>query len=153
MKLSDWANVAEIASAAAVAVSLVYLGIGIRQNTTAVKASTHQAMLAYGREQSEALVSNASVAELVAKAESTPDLLTPTERARFYEFTIWRLSTWETAFLNHRTGLVDEEEWRNWDAYFRLLTVGKAGYAEFWRDNRSAFAQAFMAHIDALDSK
>jgi hypothetical protein len=152
MKLSEWANVAEIASAVAVAVSLVYLGVGIRQNTTAIKASTHQAMLDYGREQSELLISNPEVALLVAKAESSPGQLNHVERAQFYEFTVWRLSTWETAFLNHRAGLIDTEEWNLWDAYFRLLTVGKPGYEEFWRDNRSAYDREFTAHVDEVKS-
>jgi hypothetical protein len=50
MKLPEWASVAEIASALAVVVSLVNVGIQVSQNTAAVKASTHQAMIDYGRE-------------------------------------------------------------------------------------------------------
>src|SRR5262245_29238038 len=152
MKLSDWANVAEIASAVAVALSLVYLAVGIRQNTTAVMASTHQAMLDYGREQSELLISNSEVARLVTIGESDPHQLTRVERIQFYEFTTWRFATWETAFLNHEAGLIDSEEWGHWDAYFRLLTVGKPGYQEFWRDNRSGYDREVMDHVDTQQS-
>ena len=42
MKLSDWANVAEIVGAAAVIVTLVYVAVQIEQNTIAVEASTRQ---------------------------------------------------------------------------------------------------------------
>jgi len=142
--------VAEIASAVAVAVSLVYLGVGIRQNTTAVKAGTSGNARLWAR--AERAVLNPEVARLVAKAESGPGQLNHVERAQFYEFTVWRLATWETAFLNHRAGLIDTDELNLWDAYFRLLTVGKPGYEEFWRDNRSGYNREFMEHVDELKS-
>ena len=153
MKLSEWAHVAEITSAIAVVVSLIYIGLEVSQNTAAVKANTHQSMVDYGREQSEVLLTNESLADLVAKGESNPEALTARERSQFYEFTTWRLSTWESVFMNHERGLVDEEVWRAWDGYYRLLTFDKPGYAEFWRDNRIAYYAPFMDHIDSLKTK
>ncbi len=55
MKLSEWASVAEITSAFAVVISLVYVGLQVSQNTIAVTQSTHQAMVDYNREQSALL--------------------------------------------------------------------------------------------------
>jgi hypothetical protein len=150
MKLSDWANIAEIASAIAVVVSLVYVGLEIGQNTTAVKASTHQAMLDFGREQSEVLVTDSALSNLVQKGEYSPDTLTAHERRQFYEFTTWRMAMWENAFVNHESGLVDDSMWLAWDGYFRLLTSDRPGYTQFWRDNRSGYHSHFMAHIDFL---
>ena len=89
MKLSEWANVAEIGTAFAVVVSIVYVGLEIRQNTAAVRASTHQAMIDYGREQSEILVTDANMAALVEMGEADPSSLTPRDRSRFFEFTTW----------------------------------------------------------------
>jgi hypothetical protein len=149
MKLSEWASVAEITSALAVVVSLVYVGIQINQNTAAVKASTHQAMIDYGREQSEILVTDTTLAALVAKGEGDPSSLTPHERGQFYEFTTWRMAMWELSFLNYEIGLVDDEMWLAWDGYYRLLVFDKPGYMEFWRDNRTAFHERFQNHVDA----
>ena len=153
MKLSDWASVAEIGSAFAVVVSLVYVGLQINLNTNAVKASTLQAMIDYGREQSEILVTDANLAALVEKGEADPSSLTPRERSQFYEFTTWRIAMWELAFLNHEVGLVEDELWLAWDSYYRGLVIQKPGYREFWRDNRSSFDDRFMAHVDSLSPK
>jgi hypothetical protein len=153
MKLSEWAHVAEITSAIAVIVSLIYIGLEVNQNTAAVRASTQQSMIDYGREQSEILLTNETVADLVEKGESKPEALTARERSQFYEFTAWRLATWESVFMNHEHGLVDEEVWRAWDGYYRLLTLDKPGYIAFWRDNRIAYYAPFMVHIDSLTMK
>ncbi len=149
MKLSEWANVAEIGSALAVVVSLVYVGLEINQNTGAVKASTLQAMIDYGRQQSEILVTDATLAALVETGEADPNSLTPRERSQFYEFTIWRMAMWELSFLNHEVGLVEDEMWLAWDGYYRGLVRNKPGYPEFWRDNRAAYDARFMAHVDS----
>ncbi len=150
MKLSEWASLAEIGSAFAVVVSLVYVGLQINQNTTAVKASTHQAMIDYGREQSEILVTDANLAALVKKGEVDPSSLAPHERSQFYEFTTWRMAMWELSFLNHEVGLVDDEMWLAWDAYYRLLVFDKPGYVDFWRDNRTAYDARFQNHVDVV---
>jgi hypothetical protein len=41
MKLSDWASIAEIASGVAVVITLVFLIVGIRENTDVVRASAY----------------------------------------------------------------------------------------------------------------
>jgi hypothetical protein len=153
MKLSEWAHVAEITSAIAVVISLIYIGLEVSQNTVAVKANTHQSMIDYGREQSEILLTNETLADLVEKGESNPAALTARERSQFYEFTTWRLATWESVFMNYEHGLVDEKVWRGWDGYYRLLTLDKPGYAEFWRDNRIAYYAPFMEYVDSLTMK
>ena len=79
MKLSEWAHVAEITSAIAVVVSLIYIGLEVSQNTVAVKANTHQSMVDYGREQSEILLTNETLADLVEKGERNPETLTARE--------------------------------------------------------------------------
>ena len=150
MKLSEWASVAEIGSAIAVVVTLIYIGLEINQNTAAVIADTRQAMIDYGREQSEVLLTDTILAALVEKAEADPSSLTPHERSQFYEFTIWRFALWETSFLNHKVGLVEDQTWLAWDRYYRGLFKGKPGYLEFWRDNRISYDPRFVAHVDSV---
>jgi hypothetical protein len=149
MKLSDWASVAEIASAVAVVASLVYVGVEIRQNTAATQASTAQALLDYGRAHSDAFINNPDTAKLIDTGEVDPSSLTPLERRRFYEFTTWRFSVWELTFLNHAAGLVDDDLWSGWDAYFRRIISGKRGYSLFWSDTREQWDAGFMKYIDS----
>jgi len=44
-KLSDWASIAEIVSGVAVVVTLVFLVLGIRDNTEATQAATYEGIL------------------------------------------------------------------------------------------------------------
>ena len=150
LKLSEWASVAEIGSAIAVVVTLIYVGFEIKRNTAAVVADTRHAMIDYGRQQSEILVTNAILSALVEKGEANPSSLTAHERSQFYEFTIWRIAMWETSFLNHKDGLVEDQTWLAWDRYYRGLFKGKPGYLEFWRDNRISYDPRFVAHVDSV---
>ena len=150
MKLSDWANVAEIASAVAVVASLAYVAVQINQNTVAIEASTQQGRLDYGREQAELLFTEPKLAKLVLKAEKDAENLTEEDHLRFYEFTTWRLAAWELAHMGHLDGIMDEEMWEAWDGYYRLLLRDKPGYLKFFKDTRPQWDARFMKHVDEV---
>ena len=109
MKLSEWANVAEIVSAVAIIGSLVYIAVQIDQNTVAIEASTQQGRLDFGREQAELLITEPGLAKFVIEAEKDARTLTEEEQLLFYEFTTWRLATWEIAYMANIEGIMDEE--------------------------------------------
>ena len=148
MKLSDWANVAEIVGAVAVIVTLAYVAVQIEQNTIAVEASTRQGRLDFGWQQTELLITEPGLATLVMEAELNADDLDKEERLVFYEFTTWRMATWELTYQEHADGLLDVETWAAWNGYFMLMTEGKPGYKKFFRDTRQQWGSRFMVHVD-----
>ena len=147
MKLSDWANVAEIVGAAAVIVTLAYVAVQIDQNTIAVEASTRQGRLDFGWQQSELLITQPGLVNLVREGEQDTNVLNDEERQLFYEFTTWRFATWELTYLEYEDGLIDEETWLAWDGYYMLMTEGNPGYRKFFRDTRQQWDSRFMAHV------
>jgi hypothetical protein len=148
MKLSDWANVAEIVGAAAVIVTLAYLAVQIEQNTVAVEASTRQGRLDFGWQQTELLITQPGLAALVMGAEQNANHLDEEQRLLFYEFTTWRMATWELTYQEYVDGLIDEETWAAWNGYFLLMVEGKAGYKQFFRDTRQQWDTRFMTHVE-----
>ena len=148
MKLSDWANVAEIVGAAAVIVTLVYVAVQIEQNTIAVEASTRQGRLDYGRQQTELLITQPGLAKFVLEAEKNADALNEEDRLLFYEFTTWRMATWELTYQEYVDGLMDEETWAAWNGYYMLMATGKPGYRAFFSDTRQQWDSRFMVHVD-----
>ena len=148
MKLSDWAHVAEIIGAVTVIVTLAYLAVQIEQNTIAVEASTRQGRLDFGRQQAELLITQPGLARLVMGAEQDTSALNDEERLLFYEFTTWRMATWELTYLEYIDGLIDEELWLAWDGYYMLFVEGKPGYRTFFIDTRQQWDSRFMAHVD-----
>ena len=150
MKLSEWANVAEIVGAVAIIGSLAYVAVQINQNTIAIEASTQQGRLDFGRDQSELLFTAPGLAKLVMKAEKGSENLTEEELYLFNEYTSWRMSTWELVYQSNLDGIVPEESWIAWDAYFRLLIAGKPGYIKFFEDTRPQWDVRFMKHVDEI---
>ena len=150
MKLSEWANVAEIVGAVAIIGSLAYVAVQINQNTIAIEASTQQGRLDFGRDQSELLFTAPGLAKLVMKAEKGSENLTEEERYLFNEYTSWRMSTWELVYQSNLDGIVPKESWIAWDAYFRLLIAGKPGYIKFFEDTRPQWDVRFMKHVDEI---
>jgi hypothetical protein len=148
MKLSDWAHVAEIVGAIAVIVTLAYLTVQIEQNTVAVEASTRQGRLDFGWGQTELLITQPGLAKFVMEAEKDAIALDDEERLLFYEFTTWRMATWELTYQEYLDGLMDEETWQAWNGYFLLMTEGKSGYRKFFSDTRAQWDSRFMAHVD-----
>jgi hypothetical protein len=148
MKLADWANVAEIVGAVAVIVTLAYVAVQIEQNTIAVEASTRQGRLDYGRQQTELLITQPGLAKLVMEAEQNANILNDEEQLLFYEFTTWRMATWELTYQEYVDGLIDEETWLAWDGYYLLFVNGKPGYRKFFIDTRPQWDSRFMAHVD-----
>jgi hypothetical protein len=132
MKLSDWANVAEIVGAVAVIVTLAYVAVQIEQNT----------------EQTELLITQPGLAKLVMEAERNANVLSDEEQLLFYEFTTWRMATWELTYQEYVDGLLDEETWLAWDGYYLLFVKGKPGYRKFFSDTRPQWDSRFMAHVD-----
>jgi hypothetical protein len=148
MRLSDWANVAEIVGAMAVIVTLAYVAVQIEQNTIAVEASTRQGRLDFGWQQTELLITQPGLAQLVMEAEQNANALNDEERLLFYEFTTWRMATWELTYQEYVDGLIDEETWAAWDGYYMLFVEGKPGYRKFFSDTRPQWDVRFMAHVE-----
>ena len=71
MKLTDWAHTAEIVSAVAVVLSLLYVGFGINQNTRAIRSGTHQALLDSSQELDYVKLANPHVLSAILHAETT----------------------------------------------------------------------------------
>ncbi len=153
MKLSEWANVAEIVSAVAIIGSLVYIAVQIDQTKVAIEASTQQGRQDFGRQQAELLITEPGFAKFVIGAEKDAKNLTEEEQLRFYEFTSWRLATWENSYIANIEGIMAEEMWISWDGYYRLLVEGKPGYIQFFKDTRPQWDARFMKHVDEIISE
>ena len=146
MNLEDLGNLGEFVSAIAVVVSLLYVAAQIRQNTSAVRSTSHQAVLDAAQRLSTTLMQHPEVASLVIKANREYGSLTLEERIRFLAYADQYFGTWQAAFLNHDRSLIDSDTWRSMDA----VSVRHLGPAlrEFWQKERGGYVQAFQAHVD-----
>ncbi len=82
LSLSEITGIAEIIGSIAIVVSLIFVGLQIRQNTRQVETSSIQAGLAYV-ESINNLTANPETAEVVMKGVNDFNSLSPIEKARF----------------------------------------------------------------------
>ena len=97
MDLDVIVAIAETVGAVAVVVSLIYVGVQIRQNTVTQNAQMHQQLVEAQNETNRAIIDNPELSELVNKANEDFDSLVPGEvnRLNFYYFNYFNL--WQIA--------------------------------------------------------
>ncbi len=133
-----------------VLVGLALLVIELRHNTLATQAALYQESMSFARDHVELLIGdeNRELAAIVFRGETDPDSLSPNELEKFILFTAWRMSTWETTFLNYDEGLLEERMWKSLDAWYSSLLQRGPGYQKWWETTRHGYDQPFQSHVD-----
>ena len=109
--LSEWASIAEIIGAVAVVLSLIYVGIQVRENTSEIRASNRQALINRSMQAVGNAAGNSELALALSKpAEGVP--LSPAELAQYQYFVRGMLYDVQEGFLLHQEGRLDDEYWR-----------------------------------------
>jgi hypothetical protein len=110
LKLSDWASLAEVVSAIAVVISILYLGYQIRENTNEVRASSRQQLISRAHSSVFALATNPELSEIVTKV-SEGSSLTPTELTQYGYLVRGVIYDVQEAYLLYLEGRLDEDYW------------------------------------------
>jgi hypothetical protein len=147
MKLSEWANVAEIVGGAAIIASLIFVGLEVRENTQVVKLTSDRALDQQNLVLNTSVANNQDLAEILVKGESDRDSLSEVERARFDNYCFSRFGAFENVIGNYSEGFVADNEYNVWSVYFKHR-LGKQGYRQFWIEYRDGFFPTFRAWAD-----
>ena len=121
LKLSEWANVAEIVGAAAVIISLVYVGYQVNDNTSAIRSAalndTSVAVQAWYQE----IGSNRQASDLWFNAMTSPEPLSTHDEFQFL-------------MMHHAVMLVKD----------------LPGMGRYWRQRRGFLHRGFAEYVDGL---
>jgi hypothetical protein len=110
LKLSDWAHVAEIVSAVAVVVSLLYVGYQIKLNTQEIRAANRQQLVNRAHTAVIGWAASPEVAAVIAKVRNG-ESLNDVEKLQFDYAIRAALYDVQEAFLLHREGRLSEDYW------------------------------------------
>lgn len=146
-KLKQWALMAEIVGAAAVVVSLIYVGVSVRQNTAAILVTNHQALVAMDIERNS-WYRDPVFAATYEQGLTDYTQLTPVQLRQFRTFIADTFNMWEYAFITRSRGMMDETIWAGWDAYYRN-ELKKESYQWFWDTAKDGFSEEFRAYVDS----
>lgn len=159
-KLQKWALVAEIASAIAVVVSLIFLALQIKEgneqsrlNTEAVRASTLQEHLRqhslYVLEQAN----NAELAAILVKGRAGLDALSEHDYARYGPFVTNQMRNHFAAHELMRTGLLPSGHWQTFAAALERSMHRSKGVRELWSQRRHEFPEEFRKLVDDIAAR
>lgn len=147
IRLNTWVSAAEIVSAIAVVISLLYVGLQVNQNTAAVQTTAYKEITATYGELQLAIIENEQFAEILVKAEDQASL-TPTEMYRL-EIWIWfHMGSWEQTYLANEQEVLDSDVWLAWDRYYKWWITKPFFLAVYKNNPVQRFTDRFANHVD-----
>ena len=149
------ASIAEVVSAIAVVVSLIYLANEVRQNTIASRTSTHQQYIDTQANVNRGVSDDAEMAALVARAENDFESLSDEELIRLQFVFFNHFNQWHFAFTSRQKSLLEEEMFstvaRGYTGYMQSSTA----FQRMWEVCGFAYDEQFRKFVEQLiaDSK
>ncbi|MEK6721229.1 MAG: hypothetical protein AABZ33_11255 [Chloroflexota bacterium] len=64
-----------------------------------------------------------------------------------------QIDGWEYLYYQHRDRSVPKELWEGEDVFFRNQVAANPGYARFWSENETSFAEPFHSHVAGAFAK
>ena len=134
-------------SAVAVILSLVYVGLQIRQNTTATQTASAQAYVADINELVGLINSSPKLADVMHQGANGLSSLKDGDLIRFMAFTDTNFMTYQALHLQWQKGTLDENLL---DTYKHTITalLQHKGQQEWWELRRHWFNPDFQKYIE-----
>lgn len=147
MQLSDLGALGEFISALVVMITLIYLAIQMRQNTSALKNGQTQQFQELNHDVLAPLINSRDVAEMWVKGGQEFSSLDVIDQQRMVFFE-WRvISAWNHYYHMRQQNLIDDHFWR--ELVFIFQTVGtRQSMQEAWRVWRGAYLPGFKEFMD-----
>jgi hypothetical protein len=149
LKLSEWANVAEIVGAAAVIISLIYVGYQVNDNTSAIRsAAANDASVAMQAWYLE-MGSNREASDLWFNAMTSSEPLPTHDEFQFMMMMHAVLLGMQNSYLLSQEGTIDAE-FRDGITTAIVAVKDLPGMGRYWRQRRNFFHSGFAEYIDGL---
>src|SRR5437016_13773775 len=139
--------ISQIVGAVLVGITLIYLAVQLRQNTSALKSSAFLAISTLMGSTMEVWATHSDLAPLLIKAQSGLDELSPDERARFGFLMMMAFRRVETVVVRRRLGFIENESTEGFERS-ALSALHAKGVRQWWDARRRAHGATFSAWVD-----
>ena len=143
-------GIAETIGAIGVIISLLYVGVQIRQNTVASRASNYQQWVDTQVNVNRALSDTPEVTVLIDKANQEFDSLTTAELLRLQMEFYNHFTQWNVAFTNNKHELVETEKWELVAHGYSLFMQNTPALHRMWEYCGFVYDDAFKTHVDEI---
>ncbi len=148
-KLSDWASTAEIVSGVAVVVTLIFLILGIRENTAVTRAAAFDRNIDSINQISIALAQDEELSRLFQYYQEEHldiDELSNQEWFRVRAIVRSVLRIYETAYYSKKYGTLGSSEWSRFERQI-CRHRGRMDTAR-WNDVESVLTDEFASYVE-----
>ena len=144
---------AELVGIVAIVVSLIFVGLEVRQSAAATRGATQQALADAAREASGALVANQETADLTLRFLRSDDWSDFSEVERFQIVLLFTtmLRVYESAHYQWRERNLSPEIWSGWDASLSGVAP-MPGLSKYWDERQDYFDESFQLYFEGLMS-
>jgi hypothetical protein len=146
MTLQDLGALGELVGGLAIIISLIYVGIQIRQSTAASRSSSAQAFSKQYSDLNQMLV-DPDIRRIFALGQSGIDELELHERVGFMAVLSSISRTLESFYFEQREGGLKKELYEGWLIQFLDLLLTKGG-SEFWELRRHQYTNDFVVFLE-----
>ena len=156
--LEDLGNIGDFLGGIGVVVTLVYLALQIRQNssqlaqnTKAVQSNAYQAITQNHNSYNEWFVTHRDLAELFIKANTDPDSIDEVDQLRLGGMSSSMYRNFENLREQFRAGLVTEAQWLGWSRLLTGMLIMNPAHRLFWSQGGSdLYTPDFRDYINEL---
>ena len=149
MKLQEYALIAEITSAVAVVISLLFVGYQLNENTEEIRASNRQEVTSMAMSATLSASSNPELALAIAKS-SEGEELSMSELSQYGYFIRGMLLDIQNAYLLNQEGRLDAQYWNTRSALVRSYLRQPLALSVYERDkNLGTLDSRFTDWLDA----
>lgn len=147
MTLENIYFIASTIAAVGVVVSLVFVGIQVRQNTIATRSAAAQAVSSSFAKWYGAVRSDPGMATIAVNGLRDYDSLNDLDRTRLVSYFMEFNLSMQDAFYKWQDGALSSELWHAWEVV-SLNMFSTPGGKTFWNDRGYMFGTAYQDHID-----
>lgn len=152
MTLEQMYFICEIVAAIAVIMSLIYVGVQVKENTKATRATAAQSFVDTMNGYVGLINSSGNLADVLDRGSAGLANVRGGEVIQFSAFHDQSFITFESFFYQWRDGILDE---RLWDTYRHALVdlLHMKGGAEWWGNRCHWFSEDFVREVERLKSE
>ena len=152
MKLQKWGLVAEVVSAIAVVLSLIFVGLQVKQNSDAQTQAGTQAMITGYNDGIRSLSTDRELVCIYLRGMKDYTSLTGAEQVRFSSFFLSMFNVQQQVYRLRLEGAIDDEIGRGLDA--QLKDVARRPGVRQWFETRAHwYGDDFRAYIESAASE
>ena len=135
-----------------VAISVVYLALQIKQNTTSNRSQSYQAAISSISDWSRQVGLDPDATRIVRRGVVDPSTLDENERAQYRYLLVSLFRNFENIHHQFENGTISQETWTGWSNRI-ILFLSQPGAEAWWNGNKDSYSPRFCEFIASERSR